>query len=153
MNIETSTYTIFRLETSIVRKSLPKNMPTFLKRKWHQWINISCSSFVNLDMIHINRHHHLTLTKGYHFSHLGINDNKLLKSHTLLIFPSFKWYRIPDQLIDWEKCDRIADMGYKKLSTSIAIKTCSIANQPIILVAAIQHIHFNNLMSSSKSLY
>lgn len=32
---------------------------------------------------------------------------------------------MPDQLIDWEKWERIADTGYRQLSTSIAMNTCS----------------------------
>lgn len=54
---------------------------------------------------------------------------KGLSQHTLNIFPSFKWYRMPDQFIDWVKCERKAEMGYKKLSTRIAINTCPIQNQ------------------------
>ena len=53
----------------------------------------------------------------------------MLNWHTLLIFPFFKWYRIPDQLIDWEKWERKAETGYKKLSTSSATKICSIAKR------------------------
>lgn len=54
-----------------------------------------------------------------------------LKGHTLLIFPFLKWYLIPDQLIDWEKWERNADRGYKKLSTSSAMNTCSVVSHVI----------------------